>query len=55
MPDTLTDDDLSDEPYLLMLYRFLKGSGYNFVTQGNSEQLFDFLQRESYGQNVDSV
>lgn len=55
VPDTLTDDDLSDEPYLLMIYRFLKGSGYNFVTQGNSEQLFDFLQRESYGQNVDSV
>lgn len=55
VPDTLTDDDLSDEPYLLMLYRFLKDSGYNFVTQGNSEQLFDFLQRESYGQNVDSV
>lgn len=49
VPDTLTDDDLSNEPYLLMLYRFLKGSGYNFVTQGNSEQLFDFLQRESYG------
>lgn len=31
VPDDLTDDDIDDEPYMLLLYKFVKGSGYNFV------------------------
>ena len=34
VPEELTDDDLSDDlPYMLMLYNYRKGSGYNFVEQ----------------------
>lgn len=45
VPDTLTDDDLLNEPYLLMLYRFVSGSGYNFVGQGSENDVFDLLNR----------
>lgn len=38
VPEKLTDDDL-DEPYLLMLYRFIKGAGYSFVTQGTHDDV----------------
>ena len=38
VPEKLTDDDL-DEPYLLMLYRFIKGAGYSFVGQGTFEEI----------------
>lgn len=31
VPDDLTDDDIDNEPYMLLLYKFVKGSGYNFV------------------------
>ena len=31
VPEELTDDDLDDDlPYMLMLYTYRKGSGYNF-------------------------
>ena len=34
VPDDLTDDDLDEDlPYMLMLYNYRKGSGYNFVEQ----------------------
>jgi hypothetical protein len=40
MPDTLTDDQLDNEPFVEMLYRFIEGVGYNFegyVTGGGYE------------------
>lgn len=43
VPDNLLDDDIEDEPYILMLYRFLRSSGYNFVGQGNEEEIFRLL------------
>ena len=30
VPDDLTDEDIESEPYMLLLYKFVKGSGYNF-------------------------
>ena len=34
VPEDLTDDDLEEDlPYMLMLYNYRKGSGYNFVEQ----------------------
>ena len=34
VPEDLTDDDLDEDlPYMLMLYNYRKGSGYNFVEQ----------------------
>ena len=34
VPEELTDDDLEDDlPYMLMLYTYRKGSGYNFSEQ----------------------
>ena len=34
VPEELTDDDLDDDlPYMLMLYTYRKGSGYNFSQQ----------------------
>lgn len=33
VPDNLTDEQFNEEPYLLMLYRFIEGSGYNFIEQ----------------------
>ena len=30
LPDDLTDDQLDDEPFVEMLYRFIEGVGYNF-------------------------
>ena len=34
VPEELTDDDLDDDlPYMLMLYTYRKGSGYNFSEQ----------------------
>lgn len=43
VPDDLTDEQLNEEPYLLMLYRFVRGSGYNFVGQGTEQDIFEFL------------
>ena len=35
VPEELTDDDLDDDlPYMLMLYTYRKGSGYNFPSNG---------------------
>lgn len=47
VPETLTDDDL-DKPYLLMLYRFIKGAGYSFVVQGSQDCV-------SKAMNVDKI
>ena len=34
VPEELTDDDLDDDlPYMLMLYTYRKGAGYNFSEQ----------------------
>jgi len=33
VPETMTDDELEDQPYIDLLYRFAKGSGYSFVPQ----------------------
>ena len=43
VPDNLTDDELADEPYLLMLYRFVKNAGYSFVGQGDEQSIVDLL------------
>lgn len=43
VPDKLTDDQYADKPYISMLYRFLRGSGYNFVGQGTERDIFEFL------------
>ena len=35
VPEDLTDDDLEEDlPYMLMLYNYRKGSGYNFPNNG---------------------
>ena len=37
VPESLTDDDLEDElPYLLMFYKYISGSGYNFEFQSDT-------------------
>ena len=33
VPEDLTDGELEDEPYLMMLYKFFRGSGYSFTDQ----------------------
>ena len=43
VPDTLTDEDLDDEPYLLMLYYFIKDAGYSFVGQGDEQAISDLV------------
>lgn len=47
VPENLVDDDLENEPYLLMLYKFLKGSGYNFAGQGLETEVFELLSCEN--------
>lgn len=47
VPENLADDDLENEPYLLMLYKFLKGSGYNFVGQDLETDVFELLSCEN--------
>ena len=42
VPDDLTDDDIDDE-YILLLYRFVRGSGYNFAAQGSKTDIFNHL------------
>lgn len=39
VPEDLTDEDIENEPYRLMLYKFMKGSGYNFIGQGNEADI----------------
>ena len=36
VPDELTDEDLENEPYVDLLYRFSKGSGYSFLPMTKS-------------------
>lgn len=43
VPENLLDDDIADEPYILMLYRFLHGSGYNFIGQGDENEIMNLL------------
>lgn len=38
VPDDLADDDL-DDVYVLLLYKFIRNSGYNFVALGNEEAI----------------
>lgn len=45
VPDDLGDSQYDDEPYLLMLYRFIRGSGYNFVGQGCETDVFQMLDK----------
>ena len=42
VPDDLTDDDIDDE-YILLLYRFVRGSGYNFAAQGSKTDILNHL------------
>jgi hypothetical protein len=42
VPDDLTDDDIDDE-YIMLLYRFVRGSGYNFAAQGSKTDIFNHL------------
>jgi hypothetical protein len=43
VPDDLTDDDIDDE-YILLLYRFIRGSGFNFVGQGNKAEIMQKVE-----------
>ena len=43
VPESLLDEDLANEPYLLMLYRYISKSGYNFVGQGDEQEIFDLM------------
>ena len=42
VPDDLTDDDIDDE-YILLLYCFVRGSGYNFAAQGSKTDILNHL------------
>lgn len=42
VPDDLADDDIDDE-FVLLLYRFIRGSGYNFVYQGSETDILKTL------------
>jgi hypothetical protein len=42
VPDDLADDDIDDE-FVLLLYRFIRGSGYNFVSQGSETDILKTL------------
>ena len=42
VPDDLADDDIDDE-YILLLYRFIRGSGFNFVGQGSKAEIMEIL------------
>jgi hypothetical protein len=42
VPDDLADDDIDDE-FVLLLYRFIRGSGYNFVSQGSETDILKAL------------
>lgn len=44
--ESLLDDDIKNEPYILMLYRFLSNSGYSFVGQGDEEEIFRLLNEK---------
>lgn len=45
VPESLLDEELADEPYLLMLYRYLSKSGYNFVGQGDEQDISELMKR----------
>ena len=62
VPEELTDDDLDDDlPYMLMLYTYRKGSGYNFSEQWTEDLSWNitskapkatgFAQGNGYTQN----
>ncbi|MDK4667222.1 hypothetical protein QG060_10115, partial [Kingella kingae] len=38
VPEDLTDGELEDEPYLMMLYKFFRGSGYSFSDQWKEKE-----------------
>ena len=42
VPDDLTDDDIDDE-FILLLYRFIKGSGFNFCRPRNTAEIMEIL------------
>lgn len=46
IPENLLDEEITEEPYILMLYKFLANSGYNFVGQGDEQQIVELLQQE---------
>lgn len=37
VPEELTDEDLENEPFIELLFRFAKGSGYSFVKQNQKK------------------
>lgn len=43
VPENLLDDDIQNEPYILMLYKYLQNSGYNFVGQGDEQHICELL------------
>lgn len=43
--DDLADDDIDDE-YILLLYRFIRGSGFNFLGQGNKSEIIEILEAQ---------
>lgn len=45
VPESLLDEELADEPYILMLYRYLSESGYNFLGQGDVDEIRWLLSR----------
>lgn len=44
VPESLLDDDLDNEAYRLLLYRFSAGTGYNFIATGEHE-IFEHMKR----------
>lgn len=47
VPESLLDEDLEDEPYVDLLYRFGKGSGYSFLPMKAESKIKPFIQGEA--------
>lgn len=46
VPENMLDEDIENEPYILMLYRFLEGSGYNFIGQGQQSDILHLMSKK---------
>lgn len=45
IPETLTDDDLEqDLPYMLLYFKYIRNSGYNFIGQGDEQKIAELMQ-----------
>lgn len=46
VPEELTEEDLENEPFVELLYRFTKGSGYSFVPMAKESKIKPFIEGE---------